>query len=85
MCLQRPADDLAAECVQDDSQIAELLRQMQVDDIGHPELIEAVEHDTTDKIGNDAPAVLRVCRSWDKRRLAQAQIDGVGRGACMDV
>ena len=40
---------------------------MQVGDIGPPELIEAVEHDTTDKIGNDAPVVARV------RGLAQAQ------------
>src|SRR5215469_1043007 len=73
MLLQRPADNLAAECIEDDSEIAELLRQMQVGDIGDPELIKTAEHDTADQIGNDAPAVPRVRRRWHKRDVAQAQ------------
>ena len=73
MRLQRPANNLAAECVQDDSEIAELLRQMHVGDVSHPELIEAGEHYTAGKIGNDAPAVTRVRRCRHKRGPAQAQ------------
>jgi len=46
---------------------------MQVRDIGHPQLIEAVQHDTAGKIGNDAPVVARVRCRWHKRGLAQAQ------------
>ena len=72
MRIQCPADNLAAECVQDDSEITELLRQMQVRDIGHPELIEVVEHDTVGKIGNDTPVVVRV-RRHRQRGLAQTQ------------
>src|SRR5215475_12487028 len=49
MRFQRPADNLATECVQDDSEIAELLRQMHVGDISHPELIEAGEQYTAGK------------------------------------
>src|SRR6185437_14010167 len=73
MRIQCPADNLAAECVQDDSEITELLRQMQVRDIGHPELIEVVEHDTVGKIGNDTPVVVRVRRHRHERGLAQTQ------------
>jgi hypothetical protein len=54
---QRPAEYLAAECVQDDSEVAELLRQMHADGVSHPELIEVGEHYTTGKTGNDAPVV----------------------------
>ena len=73
MRIQRPADNLSAECVEDDREITELLRQMQVRDIGHPELIKAVQHYPVRKIGNDAPVVARVRRRWHKRGLAQAQ------------
>jgi hypothetical protein len=73
MRFQRPADNLSAECVQDDGEIAELLRQMHVGDISHPELIEAGEHYTAGKIGNDAPVVTRVRCCRHKRGLAQAQ------------
>jgi hypothetical protein len=73
MRFQRPADNLAAECVQDDSEMAELLRQMKARDISHLELIEAGEHDAASEIGNDTPGVPRVRRRRHKRRLAQAQ------------
>ena len=47
MLLQRPADNLAAECIEDDSEMAELLRQMQVD-IGDPELIKTAASNMPD-------------------------------------
>lgn len=70
MRIQRPADNLAAECIQDDGQVAKLLCQMQIRDIRHPELIEAVEHHTTGQIGNDAPGVARVGCHGHERGLA---------------
>jgi hypothetical protein len=50
----------------DDSEIAELLRQMHVGEISHPGLIEVGEHSSAN-IGNDAPVVTRVRRCRRKR------------------
>jgi hypothetical protein len=62
-----------AECVQENGKIAELLGQMQVPGIRHPELIGAVEHYASGRIGNDTPAVVRVGCHGHERGLAQAQ------------
>jgi hypothetical protein len=69
---------------QDDSEIAELLRQMHVGDTGHPELIEVGEHYTAAKIGNDAPVVTRVrrCRRkrvWRRLKRVSSRIKGSTR------
>jgi hypothetical protein len=59
---------IVAECVQENGKIAELLGQMQVRGIRHPELIGAVEHHAAGQIGNDTPAVARVGRHEHVRR-----------------
>jgi Putative metallopeptidase len=70
---QRPADNLAAECVQDDSEIAELLRQMHVGDVSHPELIEAGEQEVAYEAGR--ANLERYARSFQSVELLEAPSD----------
>jgi len=64
---------IVAECVQENGKIAELLGQMQVPGIRHPELIGAVERHAAGQIANDTPAVARVGRHEHERSPGQAQ------------
>jgi len=72
MPLQGPADAAAAESIQDHRQVDKLVRELDVRDIGHPQLIEARQHHLGSEIRVDGQRMARIRRA-DKAPLAQAQ------------
>ena len=55
--VQGPADDAAAEGIEDNGKKDELLVQPDIGDVGHPELIETGRHHAARQVRHHAPSV----------------------------
>jgi len=73
MIIERPADHLAAERIEDDGEIDEGFSEPHVGDVGHPDLIDPGRHQVPDQIGHDRIVVAAVGRARHERPAAQGQ------------
>jgi hypothetical protein len=70
---QRPADHSAAEGIEHDGQVDELLAQPNIGDVGHPKLVDAGQLEVARQVRHHPPLVLGQGRHRHKRLLPHAQ------------